>query len=143
EARIHLHDHVVLVEARVYRRYLSLSERVVKGVVDRLLTYAHTRGCYAIGLKRNLESAVLLITIHIHQNGQGLEFAKQPWRPFRQVADFVGLQRVLILRCCRTPADANVLYRLQKQRRSGDGCEFTAQSRDDMIRIDLALAQWF
>src|SRR5262249_39425470 len=63
EFRISFHHHVVLVQPRVYGRYLPLPEGVVKRVINRLLCDTQARCGNSIGLNGNLEAPILLVDV--------------------------------------------------------------------------------
>ena len=70
ELRVHLHDHVVLVERGVHRRDLALAEGVVERVVDGLRRDAEARGRRAVDRQRGLEALDLLIAVDVGELGQ-------------------------------------------------------------------------
>ena len=113
-ARRDLHDHVVLVERMIDRRRLALAEGVIERIVDLACGEAEPRGGGAIDGQRGLEALVPLIGTDVDELGRVLQRLRDPARPRPQLAQVVGLERVLVLRAALPAADPNVLCRLKE-----------------------------
>ncbi len=119
ELRRDLHHHVILIQRRVHGGDLRLPERFVQSVVNHLRRDAQARRGIAIVNQRSLQSAVLLIGVDVGENAQLAHFGEQTRAPSHQIVNVVALNRVLILRVALAAADAQVLPRLQEDRRAG------------------------
>ena len=118
--RIDFHHHMILIQFRVDRGHLPLSERVVERIVDRQRRNSQPRSRIAVNHQGRLQSARLLIAGNVAQFGQLLHRGLHSRRPFQQVIEIFTGQRVLILRTADPPAHRDVLIRPQKKRGSGN-----------------------
>ena len=101
--RIDLHYHVILVQARIDRRYLPLAERVVQRVVDVAGADAEARCGIAVDRDVRLERPLLLVGVDVREARVLLETLGEPRRPLAQVREVVALERVLVRRVRRRP----------------------------------------
>ena len=86
-------------------------------------------GRVAVDHERRLEAAVLLVARDVGEAGHGAELLHELRRPGAESSsNALALQRVLVLRAARAPADAEVLHRLEERRRAGD-CASAGRSR--------------
>ena len=60
------HHHPVLVERVVDHTHLALAKGVVQGGVNIAHRQAHAGGCIPINHQRGLQTAVLLVGVHVH-----------------------------------------------------------------------------
>src|SRR6266849_1795215 len=74
EFRRGLHDHVVLIQRAIHRRYRPLAESVIVSVVDELRRDAEARGGLAVVVNQRLQPEVLLIRAYIRNDADASEF---------------------------------------------------------------------
>src|ERR1700734_2684604 len=113
ELRRDLHDHVILVERTVNGRDLPLSEGIVKRIINVLRGDAQPAGGVAVDHQLGLQSAILLVGIHVAQFLQHAHFRQQSRRPAVELVQIFALQRVLILRIALATTDGQILSGLQ------------------------------
>jgi hypothetical protein len=128
-----LQDHVVTVELREVLRHLPLSEGVVERLVDQRRLYAEARGLVAVDDQRQRRAAVLLVGSGVAQQWQLLHLLEKLRRPLVELLEAGVLEGVLILCASLSPAHADVLPRLHKQRAAADLRKLRAQPRNDLI----------
>ena len=114
--RRNFQHHVILVELRINDRDLRLAEGAVERPIERLRGLPEARRGGAIEREHLLQSAILLVAVHVLQAGKPAHVLHQDRSPVRQVGNVFGLDRVLVLRVAAAAADAQILGRLQKSR---------------------------
>ncbi len=139
--RRHLHDDVVLVARHIDGRDLALPERVIERIVDLADRDPEPGRGVAVDHQVGFKPLVLLVAVDVGENRDALKRRSDLRAPFVQLLERRALQGVLILGIARPPADANVLDRLQEQRRSRHHGERASQPDDDLIDRQLALAE--
>ena len=111
--RSHLHDNGVLIHRIVDRGNLAFAKRVVQSIIDSAWKQSEATHREAIHLEIGLHPILLLIRIQIRQFGTLSECFDEFWRPTKDLAGVIALQRELILRQALTPADVDILHRLK------------------------------
>ena len=139
--RCHFHYHAILVNRRIDRRHLRLPVGEIERGIDGTRGNAHARGGLAIDGERGLQPAHLLIGIHIRQFRLILQRALQQRRPSAQVFQIIRAQCELIRGVALTPADTDILHRVQEQIGACDRAELGPQSRNHLVRGHAALLQ--
>src|SRR6516165_2313222 len=134
---------MILVAGNIDRRDLALSERVIKRVVDLADRDAQSGGRIAVDHDIGFGSFVLLVAVDVGQVGVALQGGGDLRRPFVELLEGRTLKRKLILCLAGAAADADVLYRLQKQGRSRNDGHFAPQPRNHAVRRNLAFAERF
>jgi hypothetical protein len=124
---------VVLVQRVVDGRDLPLAEGVVEGVV--YLAHRQSKPCgrSAVDGDVGFQPIVLLVAVDLRQLRNRLQFGEYFWRPGEQLVSVVILQRELVLRVGGATADADVLHRLQKQRRTWNVGDVAPDTRDHLV----------
>src|SRR6185437_9607361 len=138
-----LHDDVILVERRIDRRHLPLSERVVQRGVDQAGRNPEPRGRVAIDDQRGLQSLVLLVGVDVDQLRQARQRRAYARLPGPQLVEIVRLQRVLVGGVGLAATDADVLHGIEEQVRAGLLGELDAQPRDHLVGRLLAFRERF
>src|SRR5215813_12384338 len=132
---------MVLIELRVHGRYLSLTEGVVKCVVDHLCRNPEPCGSSSVDNQARLQSLVLLIAVNVEQSGDGFELLEHTWPPYDEVLNVVALQRVLVLGVACPAAHAQILHRLEVEGDRGNTRKLLTQAGNDLVGADLAFCQ--
>ena len=137
EARLDLHDDVVLVQRRVDDRHLPLAERVVERVVDQLRRDAEPRGRAPVDGERGLEPLVLQVAAHVDELRRRPEPLLEPAGPGTELLHPLALERVLVLGVAEPRADVDVLDRLEERRRARHLGEPAPEPRHDLLGAEL------
>src|SRR5215831_10042345 len=143
KAGIHFHDDVILVQPRIHRRHLPLTEGIVQNVIDRLLSDTKPRGRLAVEGKIELKAAVLLIAVYIRKRWKSLQLVEEFRRPFDQPCKVLAFKSVLVLRVGCPSSNTDILDSLQIQSRTRDVRQVAPQSADDLVDAVLALPDIF
>src|SRR5581483_8056230 len=69
--RFHFHNHVVLVQGSVHRRYLRLPKSLVQRGIDGLRADSEPRGGVTVDDDSRFEPTILLITVYVTKRRQG------------------------------------------------------------------------
>ena len=125
-ARLELHHHPILVVWRIYRRDLARAVRVIQRAFDRLRRNAQRGGLVAIDIDGDLRLRDLQIARHVDQILQRLELRFDLRRKLVELLGVGPLQRVLVLCAAHPAAHAQILNRLEHDRRVGKAREFVA-----------------
>ena len=139
EFRRHLHDHVILVQRRVHGGDLALAEGIVKRVVDQLRRDAEARGGGAVVLHPGLQAVVLLIAVHVGDDGNGAQLLEHAGRVLDQILQIVAAHGELVVRGAGAAAHAQVLRGLQNEQGARHARQFGPQPRDDLVGGDLCV----
>ena len=113
-------DDVVLVQLRVHRADLPLTEGVVERVVDRRRRDTEARRGDAVDDQRDGPTTRLLIRRDVLELRQRLQLVDELRRPRVQFAGIGILERVLVLRTADAIVDRNRLDRLHVERDARD-----------------------
>ena len=96
EFRRDFHHHVILVQRRVHGGYLALAEGIVERGVDQLRRNAEARGRGAVVLHPGLQAAVLLVAVHVGDDGNGAQLLVHAGRVRVQVVHVVAAHGELV-----------------------------------------------
>ena len=137
ELRRHFHDHVILVLVLVDGRDLALAERVIERVVHLADGQAQARFRGAVDLEIDFQALVLLIGIDVLQLGHILQRIGDLGHPLIQLAQIVGLERVLqrTIALAAARAHASRAHRHHEHARAGDGVELGPEPVDHVIGL--------
>ncbi len=130
----HLEHNMVLVDAGIHRRNLALPERAIKRRVDHRRIDAQPGGRRAVDDQLRLQTMYLLIAVGIQDQRYGPQLRQKLGSPFVQVAQVIGLERVLILRVTAAAPYTDVLLSLKKESCTGDARQFAPQAVDNLVR---------
>ena len=130
ELGIHLHHHVVLVDALIHGGDLALAKGVVEDAIDGLGGDPQAAGGIAVDDQTGLQPAILQVAIHIAQLRKGAQLLQNDGRPGVEVLEVVSLQRILELRVAGAAADLQILNRLQITGSAGHGRQLGPQPVD-------------
>ena len=115
ELRLRLKNHMVLVQLRVHRVDLPLTEGIVECIVDRRGSDTQARGRGAIDHQRDGQAAHLLVGGNIFELRQLLQTRNKTIRPIVQFVLIGIFKRVLILCTADAVIDRDVLHRLHEE----------------------------
>ena len=141
ELRCHFHHDAILIETRVHRRDLALTERVVQRLINRASADTQPRGRVPVDDDAGLQSAVLLVAVDVGDDRLALQACQQAGCPAVQCIEVVSLQRVLILSVGTTSADTDVLSGLKDHGGSRIVGKLRPDARDHLIGRDLTLRE--
>ena len=123
-------DHVVLIELRVHRIDLALSQSVVQSVVDGRRRNAKARSRDTVDDHRHCQPSGLLVGGDILELRQIFQFRHEAIGPIVELIRIRIFERVLILGAAHAVIHRDVLHRLHVQRDSLHVLKFGLQSAD-------------
>ncbi len=124
---------MILIDGAVDDGYLTLSEGVVKRIVDLQRTDAEACGGIAIDFEIRLQASLLLIGTNVRQNVTVLERIDELGGPFIKVLNVFGLEGVLILSVALPPAGPQILNGGEVKASAGDLRKLWPQARNHLI----------
>ena len=135
------HHHVILIQPCVHGGHLALSKGVIEGVVDQLGGDAKSRGGFSIILEHRLHPVILLIAVHVRNDGDVSQSFQHAGSKIGQVLQAVGAHGELVLRIALSSPDTYILRCLQVKCRPRYSRQLRPQPLDDVIRGNLPLRQ--
>ena len=90
-----------------------------------------------------MQAGILLVAIDVSEAMELPYLREDDWSPFHEVIQVLALDRVLILRVARSPADAQILTGLQEHHCARNRGELRTQAINHFARGDFAFLQWF
>src|SRR5579871_2639057 len=133
--RRNLHHNVVLVQRPVGCRHLPLPKGVGQGRIDRQRRNAKAAGRIAVDHQLRAQPLVLLVGCDVLELRQLLHGRHQLRRPFIQVVEVIGSQRILVLSRRVAPTDAQFLLRLQIKLYARNIRSLRTQTIDDDLSV--------
>ena len=134
------HHDVILIQWLVHRRDLPLAKRGVQSIIDNLGRDADPRCRIAVNDESSFQSPIGQVRVRIANLGKRLDAIEHDPRPFLQILNRVGLDRVLELRIAASAADPQFLRRLKEHRRARQ-LQFGTQARDHLVRGHVAFCE--
>ena len=139
--RIGFENHVILIELRVQRVNLPLSESVIQRVVDGRRRYAEARRSGAVDDQRLRDAAQLLVGHHVGEFRKPRQLRDEIVHHGVQLRLIRIFKRVLVFGTAHPVVNGKVLHRLHIELDPRYLCEFRSQPVDHLRRADLALIE--
>ena len=136
--RRNFEHHAVLITLGVNGRYQRLTKGQVQCGVDGAYGDAEACGAVTVDGQRGLQTAHLLVAVDVREFRHILQRILQAWRPRAQVFEVIRAQRELVSSVALPPTHADILHRIQKQRRPRHRTHLGAQPCNHFIGSEFA-----